>query len=269
MAKITTVRSRILHPVRAVSALKGAGWRICRFPARSWLLEVGDRRWLWDTGYARWFEEVTREGIFRLYRRVTPVRFDPADAMVRQLQGIGLAPGDISGLILSHFHADHIAGLRDFPGVSFIASGEGWQETRRLRGFSALRQGFIPGLIPEDFDVDMQAIERFPLRPLPAELAPFTEGYALPNGNDEILLVPLPGHASGHIGAFVQTEDGWTLLASDAAWAPANYREMRGPSRMANLIMADSAAYYQTLGKLHQLWLGGKVKILLCHEGDL
>lgn len=268
MAKITVFEAGYCtHP--GCMALKGAGWRICRFPARSWLLEAGERRWLWDTGYASWFERATRSGIFQLYRRVTPVSFNPDEAMVRQLHAIGMMPADLSGLILSHFHADHIAGLRDFPDVPLIASGEGWQQTRHLRGFAALRQGFVPALIPEAFEANLLALESFPRQQLPEALQPFSEGYILPGSNGEILLVPLPGHASGHIGAFIQTDSGWTLLASDAAWTPANYREMRGPSRMANLIMADPAAYYRTLEKLHQLWLGGRVQILLCHEGDL
>lgn len=268
MANITPFEAGYCtHP--GCMALKGAGLRVCRFPARSWLLEVGERRWLWDTGYASWFERCTREGIFQIYRRVTPVYFDPAESMVRQLHSCGIGAGDLQGIILSHFHADHIAGLRDFPGVPFIASGEGWQQTRGLRGFAALRQGFVPGLIPETFESSLRTIERFERQALPAELAPFTEGYVLPDSNGEIFLLPLPGHASGHIGAFVQTDDGWTLLASDAAWAPANYRELRGPSRLTHLIMANPASYYRTLEQLHQLWLGGKVTILLCHEGDL
>ncbi|HAI49352.1 MAG TPA: MBL fold metallo-hydrolase, partial [Enterobacteriaceae bacterium] len=65
------------------------------------------------------------------------------------------------------------------------------------------------------------------------------------------------------------TDDGWTLLAADAAWSPDNYREMRGPSRLANLVMSDPAAYYQTLRHLNQLWKKGDVDIRLCHEGDL
>ena len=81
--------------------------------------------------------------------------------------------------------------------------------------------------------------------------------------------MPLPGHAAGHIGAFVLTDSGWELLASDAAWSPKSYESLRGPSRMAHLVMDNSAAYYQTLNRLHQLHLGGNVKIHLCHEGDL
>jgi len=67
----------------------------------------------------------------------------------------------------------------------------------------------------------------------------------------------------------VLTAEGWTLLASDAAWAPQSYRELRGPSRLAHLLMDDTKAYYQTLRNLQQLQLGGKVSIRLCHEGDL
>lgn len=57
-------------------AVKGTGFRVCKFPARVWLLEVGDRRWLWDNGYSSWFEHYTRSGIFRIYRHLTPVYFD-------------------------------------------------------------------------------------------------------------------------------------------------------------------------------------------------
>ncbi|UMY06153.1 hypothetical protein MJ570_06345 [Escherichia coli] len=51
--------------------------------------EVGDKRWLWDTGYSSWFEHYTQSGVFRLYRRVTPVYFDPQQALVRQLSATG------------------------------------------------------------------------------------------------------------------------------------------------------------------------------------
>lgn len=87
----------------------------------------------------------TRNLVFRLYRRVTPVYFDPQQALVRQLSATGLAAKDVDAIILSHFHADHIAGLRDFPDVSCICSGEGWRQVRTLRGVTALRQPLCRG----------------------------------------------------------------------------------------------------------------------------
>lgn len=268
MAKITVFEAGYCTHIGCM-ALKGAGFKICKFPSRAYLLEAGSGRWLWDTGYSSWFEHYTRSGIFRIYRRMTPVYFDPAESLVQQLFAQGLTGGDISGIILSHFHADHVAGLRDFPAVPCICSGEGWRQVRSLRGFSALRQAFVPGLIPPDFEVSLSFIENFESLPLPGGLAPFKRGYALPESRGEIILVPLPGHAAGHIGAFVLTDDGWTLLAADAAWSPVSYRELKGPSRLANLVMSEPVAYYRTLERLNQLWKNGGAEIRLCHEGDL
>jgi len=268
MAKISTFEAGYCLHISCM-ALRGSGWRICKFPARAYLLEAAGKRWVWDTGYARHFQHYTQSGIFQLYRRITPVYFDEQQALVHQLAAEGIQPRDLQGLIISHYHGDHIAGLRDFAGVPFISSGIAWQKTQPLRGFAALKQAFVPGLLPADFAERLQFMESFPETTLPAELAPFERAYALPGSQGEILLVELPGHAAGHIGAFVLGEAGWTLLASDAAWSPLSYQQLRGPSRLANLVMDSSRAYYQTLERLNQLYRGGKVQIRLSHEGDI
>ncbi|MCG3017437.1 MBL fold metallo-hydrolase, partial [Escherichia coli] len=53
MAKITAFETGWCTHISCI-ALKGAGLKVCKFPARAWLLEVGDKRWLWDTGYSSW-----------------------------------------------------------------------------------------------------------------------------------------------------------------------------------------------------------------------
>jgi len=268
MAKITTFEVGYCTHIGCM-ALKGAGMRVCKFPSRAYLLEVSDRRWLWDTGYANHFQKHTQSGIFRVYSQVTPVYLDAGETLIDQLRAAGYAASDIQALIVSHFHADHIAGLRDFPHMDFICSGEGWQKTRSLRGIAALKRAFVPGLTPECFEASLRFMEGFERVSLSEQLAPFTEGYELPGSDAQIILVPLPGHAAGHIGAFILTDDVWTLLASDSAWSPLSYQELRGPSMFANVLMDDSKAYYQTLNRLNQLWTAGHVDIRLCHEGDL
>ncbi|GLU32295.1 MBL fold metallo-hydrolase [Trinickia caryophylli] len=253
----------------ACMALRGAGTATCRFPARAYLIETARNRWLWDTGYASHFIDSTRSGLFAWYRRLTPVHFDPATAVAQQLRQRGIREEDLTAVILSHFHGDHIAGLRDFRRVPTWLSGQGWATTRSLRGFGALRKGFVPALIPSDFEASVTAIETFEEVELPAELEPFTRAYAAPGSGGELLLVELPGHAAGHLGAFVETGDGWVLLASDAAWSPTSYREQIGPSRLAHLIMDDAGRYYDTLHKLHLLHKKGGVRICLTHEGAL
>ncbi|SUB83006.1 4-pyridoxolactonase [Pragia fontium] len=267
MATITSFEAGYCTHVACV-ALKGAGLSVCAFPARTWLIEAGSGRWLWDTGYATHFYDATRHGVFALYRKVTPVYFESSASIANQLRQKGILPQDLNGLILSHFHGDHIAGLRDFTDTRYICSGSGWHDIRPLTGFSALKQGFVPALIPASFESQVSFIEQFEQVDLPAELRPFQRAYVLPDSNKEVMLVELPGHAAGHIGAFVLTAEGWVLLAADAAWSDKNYRELRGPSRLANIIMADSKAYYRTLSDLHQLDKRN-VRIYLSHEGNL
>lgn len=268
MAKITTFEAGYCTHMACI-VQRGAGFGTCKFPARAWLIEVGGYRWLWDTGYANYFYQHTQSGIFQLYRKVTPVYLNEGESLKAQFQVLGIELASMGHIILSHFHGDHIAGLRDFPHSQFICSHTGWQQTRSLRGFSALRRGFIPDLIPADFEQRLTYLEGFETCPLPAELSPFKDGYILPHSQKQVLLVPLPGHAVGHIGAFVLTNQGWVLLASDAAWSPANYKSRQGPSRLAHIIMADAKAYYQTLNQLHQLSQNPDVTIYLSHEGDL
>lgn len=268
MATLTSLNTGYCRQLAGV-ALKGSGLHLCRFPARAYLLQAQGRYWLWDTGYAPHFHAATASGVFALYARVTPVHSAPAQAASAQLAAMGIAPSDLAGVVLSHFHADHIAGLADFPDVNLYCCGGGWQALSRLRGLRALRHGFVPSLLPADFEQRLTCVQALESVSLPQALAPFASAYAVPGAGGEILVVELPGHAAGHLGAFVQTEQGWVLLATDAAWAHASYKRLVPPSALARLVLHDRAAYMQTLDKLHQLYQRDVIRIVLTHEGVL
>jgi glyoxylase-like metal-dependent hydrolase (beta-lactamase superfamily II) len=264
MAKITTFSvGHCTHP--ACMAVKGAGLASRCFPSRAYLIETSLGLVLWDTGYAERFQEETSKGVYRLYPMVTPVSFNPEQALVRQLRQQGVNPDDIRFVILSHFHADHMAGLKDFPKAHILCDHWGWLDIKGLTGVRALLKAFIPGLVPADIETRMSFVQYWEAVDLPAELAPFERAWDV-LGTGELLIVPLPGHSAGHIGAFVLTEGGWTLLASDAAWAPEAYQENRGPSELAFLIQDNRKSYYETLRKLHLLHRAGTACIALTHE---
>lgn len=263
MASITTfITGYCTH--KACMAVRGASARqICQFPAQCIVIETQGRLWLWDTGYAEHFFDAAADGVYRLYPKVTPVFFHGDDAVIRQLDKRNIRPSDLSGVILSHFHADHIAGVRDFRHVPVWASQRGFENVRRLSGFAAVRQGFLPKLLPEDFHQRVRFIETLRPSALPAALAPFDTGFALPD-SEEVFLVPLEGHARGQIGAFVHTEQGWIFLAADAAWSHLNYQG-RAPAALAMLVMDSAKRYRDTLGKLSRLQQNG-IAIHLSHE---
>lgn len=264
MAEITTFRvGHCTHP--SCMALKGSGFASRCFPSRAYLIETAHGLYLWDTGYADHFRAETAKGIYRLYPLVTPVSFEAHESLQGQLRAHGVQPRDIHTLVLSHFHADHIAGMRDFPQARLLSSASGWEAVRHLSGLAAVRHAFVPGLLPVDIEARLAFVEACAETSLPALLAPFTQGWDI-SGTGEIIVVNLPGHAIGHLGAFVRGEDGWTLLASDAAWATESYAQLRGPSALSFLIQHNRAAYYATLHKLHALHQSGHARIRITHE---
>lgn len=263
---MTTIRAfhtgHCSHP--SCIALKGSGLASRCFPSQAYLLETRKGLVLWDTGYANHFMDASSKGVYRLYPAVTPVTFESRQSLVSQLKAQGIAYSDIHAIVLSHFHADHMAGLLDFPNARVYASQIGWNTVRNKRGIAALRQAFLPGLVPGNIEQRMRFIESAPTVALPGELTPFESAHDI-LGNGDLLIVPLPGHAPGHLGAFVPTEKGWVLLASDAAWAHEAYQELRGPSELAFLVQDSRSQYYETLARLQSLHIAGTARIELTH----
>src|SRR5687768_10084410 len=98
-----------------------------RLPALFALIEHPEAGYiLYDTGYSRRFYDETARGLNSLYARVTPVTVREEDEAVAQLAGRRIAPREIEHVIVSHFHADHVGALRDFPAARFHYSRGGW-----------------------------------------------------------------------------------------------------------------------------------------------
>lgn len=268
-------------------ALKGAPWGPRAFPARAYLLQSEQGTWLWDTGYAAHFFEHAR-GLYRLYSLTTPVTLPTQEHLLPQLARHGVAVSGLSGVVLSHFHADHVAGVADLPGVPVWASAQAWSSLEAVSGTQALLRGQIPALVPAAVRARARRVEDLPqvslplaltnlarfaqeVAPLQDRVAPLRTGWELAPG---MVVVALPGHARGHLGLFVhergdpQDARSWSLLASDAAWGPEAFSDpagVRGPSELSFLIQHDRQQYYQTLGLLHALHHGG-VRVRLSHE---
>jgi glyoxylase-like metal-dependent hydrolase (beta-lactamase superfamily II) len=201
---------------------------------------------LFDAGYAMRMLEATEPWPYRLYRSMTPLRLRPELEIARQLADRGVDPGTIRRVIVSHFHADHVAGLLDFPTAAIVASRAALDHLQGRRGFAALLRGYLPALLPPDLGRRAQPLPPFTGAPLP-HLGPTHDFF----GDGSLLLVALPGHARGQIGALVQTADGPVLLAADGAWTRRSIRERRPPARLTYLIVDDPRAMLRTLDDLH------------------
>ena len=250
--------------------LQGGQWKILKLPALFALIShLSAGHILFDTGYSDRFFSETRRFPFRLYALTTPVTVPPQESAVSQLQQHSIAPTAIQHIIISHFHADHIGGLRDFPEAKFLLLKSAYQAVKDSRGIRALRAGFLAGLLPPDFEERAIFVEDKPKVSLPSQYAPFDTAFDL-LGDGSILGVELPGHATGQLGLFVTDTDQQTyFLIADACWLSRAYQEFVMPHPIANLIFANKQEYTDTLQKIHQLHeLNPEIKIIPTHCPD-
>ncbi len=206
---------------------------------------------LFDTGYAPHFFSASRRFPYNLYARITPVSLPAEQDAASQLRSKGIDPQEIGTIIISHFHADHIAGLKDFPNAHFICLPEAHSAINGRRGFAALRRGFLPELLPEDFAQRLKPLSAAQQISLPADCQPFTQGYDL-LGDLSLMAVALPGHAAGQLGLLVTAGKTRWFLVADACWLSEAYQRNIPAHPLAQLLFDDVTASHETLYKLHQ-----------------
>ncbi len=224
---------------------------------------------LYDTGYSKHFLKATNAFPESLYRKATPVFFNENESASAQLQKLGVSADQVNYIILSHFHGDHIGGIKDFSAAKFICSREGYQA---IRGYSRLRglvNGYLKALLPEDFEERSLFMEDYPLESL-HELAPYFASGIDVFKDGSMVLVPLPGHAHGHVGLYVKTmqrgQFARSFFIGDAAWTQESYVENHPPSRVSGIITKNFSQYKETLRRLHELYRAQPdLRIVACH----
>lgn len=239
-------------------AARGGALALVDFPALCALIRHPERGWiLYDTGYSEHFFSATEPWPERLYRNILPANLPPTEALSCQLAQFGIAAEDISLVIISHYHGDHIAGLRDFPNARFVALGA---DTRRLQMLQGKRlrstmKAQLHSLLPPDFFPRLVAADDSVSRRLPAWMAPFVHGFDL-LGDGSLLAVPLPGHSDGQLGLFIPDADGRAVfLLADSCWSLPACIEGRLPSRLALFVSAERRRFEQTFFAVRELAL--------------
>ena len=170
-----------IHPLSVGSCshcervtMAGGSWRSVTFPSFSFLiLHPVEGPILYDTGYASHFADATRGFPECAYRWLTPVRQSPEEQLSARLAGHGLRLRDVRWCLISHFHAYHIAGLRDLSEARFLCMRDDWQGIRSGTRLSRLRKGLLTSLLPEDFDARTRFAEAAPSSALAGAWAAF------------------------------------------------------------------------------------------------
>lgn len=175
------------------------------------VVEGDDGLVLVDTGFGT--RDCRHPAEFGAARRLIlkPV-FDPSETAVRQLAGLGFTPSDVRHIIVTHFDADHIGGLADFPDALVHVTTEeaaGAMRSRALRNrlrFQSSQWAHGPRLV--EHSIDGEAWRGFAAAKELSEIGP---GF---------VMISLPGHTDGHACVAVDAGERWLLQAGDAFYHP-------------------------------------------------
>jgi glyoxylase-like metal-dependent hydrolase (beta-lactamase superfamily II) len=133
---------------------------------------------------------------------------EPEQEIGPQLERLGISPGDVRWLVMTHLHTDHAGGLHHFPDNEILV-------TRTELDFASGLRGRLRGYVanthwPPWFRPTLLELE-------PEPLGPFPQSLRLTDAGD-VTLVPVPGHTPGQIGVLVHEGDQTVLLAGDSSY---------------------------------------------------
>lgn len=247
---------------KIVNPLTGKGK--CKFYAVWALIHVPTIGYiLFDTGYSNAFMQATHSFPDRFYRWATPFFLEENETAKNILLKKGIQPNDIKYVILSHFHADHLAGLIDFPNSQIICSKKAHDEVKNSSGIKAVSKGILHRLLPTSYENRLLFIEDIADK---KEINKYgLEEYWL-LGMEKLKLVSLPGHARGMIGFIFQNESEHIFYAADASWRYDTYRKNILPKKIVKLFFDSWYDFVATQEKIKNYENDhNNVKVLFTH----
>ena len=123
-------------------------------------------------------------------------------------------------VLVSHLHADHIGGVKDFSAAEFLCHEEGIELIRAHPKKLNLKEGFLPDLLPADIIQRTQPIQ-FKLQGMdvfPNIAAMQGKMLAAIFGDDSAFAIPIPGHATGMTGLIFKFSGKTVFLCADTTY---------------------------------------------------
>ncbi len=232
---------------KANHAVKGDENISIKFHALFGVIQHPDMGWiLFDTGYTERFYKATKNFPNKLYALITKVEITKADELKQQLESNGIHPGDIKHIIISHFHADHIGGLKDFEDATIYCSKLAYDQVLKTSNKFAFAKGILKDLIPQNIDKRLRFIEDCS-QTVDDEI--FGVKHDLFN-DESIYIYPLPGHAAGQIGIIVQTNIAKYFLIADACWNARAFKTDALPNPIVRLFFDSWSDYKESIQKV-------------------
>lgn len=177
-------------------------------PIQAFVVEHDDGLVLFDTGQDR--DSVTDPSYFpgglvgAMYRRTAQAEIPADQTLTAGLEKLGYSPGDVSTVVVSHLHQDHIGGLKEVPQARVLVDPNEWATVHK-------RGAVLAGIMARHIEAPGRRWEQVNYDAVGSGLAPFAETCDL-FGDGSMVLVRTPGHTPGSLSLVIRRE-GWAPVA--------------------------------------------------------
>ncbi len=239
-------------PLRPILTMADRRWTD-PLPIHVWAIEHPEGVIVVDTGETARVSEPGWFPRWHPYFRLA-VRLDvrPEEEVGPQLQALGIEPGDVRKVVLTHLHTDHSGGLEHFPGTEILCSRV---EHENAAGPLGKVRGFLPHRWPDWFDPELIDFGREPFGPFPESLAITEAG--------DVRIVPTPGHTPGHVSVVLDEGERVLFFAGDTS-----YDEQLMVDGALDGVAPDPKAALASMERIRELSLQRPTVYLPTHDPD-
>jgi len=217
--------------------------RAIEFSSTCWLIKHGSDWLLWDTGVP----EATLNDPRGWSTLPDLIVYHLDKSLVEQLAEIGLKPGDIGRVAISHTHGDHIGNVGLFPNATIVMQRAEYTWIHSADG-------------PNANVNQLMALART-LLGMPKNLQ-LLDGDSDVFGDGSVTLIATPGHTPGHQSLLVHLgSSGFIMLSGDVAHSEENFTKDIVPSLNTNKV--ESVA---SMEKARQLLKVYNAKFFINHD---
>jgi N-acyl homoserine lactone hydrolase len=216
--------------------------RSIEFSSTCWLIKHGSEWLLWDTGVPqsalndpKGWSTLPKLIVYHLDRTLTD-----------QLAEIGLKPGDISRVAISHTHGDHIGNMGLFPSAAILMQRAEYDWIHSANG-------------PNDNVNQLMALART-LMGTPKKLQ-LIDGDTDVFGDGSVVLVSTPGHTPGSQSLLVHLKNsGFIILSGDVVHSEENFDKNIVPT-----LNTDKAASIASMERIRQMIAAYEATLFINH----
>jgi N-acyl homoserine lactone hydrolase len=162
-----------------------------------------------DTGFHASVAVDPKQNLGRVISRLYKIDMKPEQAIAAQLRGLGIEPGDIKVVIMTHLHMDHASAISDFTEATYVL-GQGEWSAFNVR--FPLLNGYLKKHVSHAVEYREVMYDR-----AVSSYSTFGRSYDL-FGDGSVRLVYTPGHSRGHQSVILRLKGREALLAGDATY---------------------------------------------------